>query len=257
MRLSTCLILSVIGLVGGTAGAAQQTENKSIRDPRIQVSVQDGPNGTSVSVQNLYSYPITAYVVENKWKSLNPRPTPGSDWAVRAYRLYDSIAHPVQYKPINPDGIDTFIAFPASKSGTQTGSQTVALVAVIFSDGTSAGEPQWITKLVGFRKIYWTHLHEMLALAQTAQAQNETADAYVNDLQAARQARGKFNPATMDSYDWNAADALYKDAIGEVTINLQTQPTLGTQPILNDLIQKYNGRIALLANSMPSISGGQ
>jgi len=241
--------------------SARQTENASFTDARVQATVQDGPTGTVVTVQNFYSQPITAYLVDLR-QALSPEQIQASADAhvkslvtkVHSEHLSDCIATPLLHKPIAPNQVQTFLALPASPSSKMQ--RTIQLLAVIFADGTSAGEPDSITRLVAIRKMHWTHLTEILALTQQEEKENAPLEQVLADLKTAREAKGPLSPK-VDRDDWNIADGLYRTAILNINEDQQSSAPLGLHAILELRVGEYTKDLKVLNSSSPPINAPQ
>jgi hypothetical protein len=242
-------------LMLASALSARQTENKSFTDPRIQVSVQDAADGTYVSIQNLSSQPITAYIAEMR-QVLEPGQTRPAVTvpkkpvvtSIRSRKKYDCVAMPWHYKPIVQNATDKFLAWrPSTLKGT------VTLLAVIFADGTTAGEPEWIARLLAIRGMYRTHLTEIVALLRAEQEKNGSLNQLLADLQTARQARGPYNKATMDRDDWDTADGFYRTAIGNVNDSLHSPTPDTAQGFIAFQIGVYTDLLRQLNSSLPPL----
>src|SRR5579864_3337944 len=123
--LRSCSFLLVLALLGGSV-SARQTENASFTDARVQATVQDGPTGTVVTVQNFYSQPITAYLVDLRQEMTPEQLKAAADAHVKSVigrvhseHLSDCIATPLLHRPIGPNQVQTFLAWPVSASKMQ------------------------------------------------------------------------------------------------------------------------------------------
>jgi len=252
-------LLFVIVLFG-TSVSARQTENKSFTDSRVQATVQDGPTGAVVTVQNFYSQPITAYLVDLR-QALTPEQIQDAAAShvkslttrVQSEHLSDCITMPWAHRPIGPNEVQTFLAWPVSPSKMQ---RTVQLLAVIFADGTSVGEPDSVTRLLAMRKMHWTHLTEILSLMQEEEKKNAPVDEVLADLKAVREARGPLN-AKVDRDDWNVADGLYRTAISNITEGAKGPTPLDLHSIIELRVKEYTDDLKLLNSSSPPINPAQ
>jgi hypothetical protein len=236
--------------VPGRSVFAQQTENHSFQDPRVQVSVQDKSNGTFVTIQNLYSQPITAYAYDLKRDLLHPTPQ-SHVIGDEVNPIVDFVVYSFAYgKPIEPNESRIFEAWPMAPPGSES-RQQVTLLAVIFADGTSAGDPEWITSILRARKLYLVDREELVQRLQSAQNQNEPPAQLLSDLQAARQALSK-PTSPGDRLDWSVQDNVYADAIASLTRAVKA----GGQAETNEipfLISVYGRRIDALKQSKPPL----
>jgi hypothetical protein len=244
-----------------TSVSAQQTENKSFTDARVQATVEDGPTGTVVRIQNFNSQPITAYLVDLR-QTMSPEQLKAAAEAqvksvvarVHSEHLSDCITMPWAHGAIAPNEVDTFLAWPVSPSKMQ---RTIQLIAVIFADGTSAGEPESIARVLATRKMHWTHLTEILALMQEEQNKNAPVEKVLADLKAAREAKDPLTAATPDRDDWQIADGLYRVAILGINENLQSATPTDLHTLIGFRIREYTDDLKLLNSSNPPMNAAQ
>jgi hypothetical protein len=257
-------IPSVILLAAALPLAAQQaTIDHSFQDPRVRVTTEDTPDGKLVfSVQNRASQSISAYAVEAERTSLDPK-LPGE---TRTWKYYDCAFYLDRDRPLSQyqTNVTVFWGAPGQVRGgprerPRPWQKEVTLLAVLFEDGSSAGDPAWVARLVQRRKVYWEYLGDGFALVQNALATHEPAEQILKEVEERRSRLRGDNSGTKDSEKLLIADLVYRE-ISVYIQNAQSTPIFGgpadqtLKAALQDILARYTERRGTLQRSKPDIA---
>ena len=116
---------------------------------RISARYSPGPQ-PMVTITNNHSSPITGMLIENRIES------PDGHRVVRQVFRYDPTTHDPAYRQITTGQTHTFNLGQSRDAGSAALNPTVK--AVIFADGTSFGDPDWVDELRAARQCSFNEL---------------------------------------------------------------------------------------------------
>ena len=245
----TGIVLALLLLGAEAQGAPQQIADKSFQDTRIRESLVTTPaGGLTFSLQNKSPRSITAYVLLVRMPGLVSQ-TPRIVDSV--YALHMSPVQQAQMAAANATG--SYVVIRDVAAGRAPAPTEVSLLAVLFDDGSSAGDPTWVSILVERRKARLQVLRDTVNMLQAAQANNEP-DRLSAGLQTKVASLGR-RPDFRKPADWVRWEAQYEIYQGTVG-TLETNTTAGRDPalVIQALLREYSKSIATLENSKPSLT---
>jgi len=168
--LETSLLLMVavgLGLVRGTASAGA---------PEITSNVETLPDGhVRLTAVNSSPLPITALAAVGT-RTLIAKPV-----TVRSIRFFDSVLNPFGPREIMPNGRYSF-SFSGTNPPADKIKQDIQLKAAIFADGSTWGEPEWISTLVLRRSAALKYNSEALQVIEAASSNGSTREELIGQL---------------------------------------------------------------------------
>lgn len=245
----TVVVLALLLLGAETQGARQKIEDKSFQDPRIHESLVATPGGgLTFSLQNSSSRSVTAYILLVKMPGL----------VAQTARFVDSI-YALHMSSVQegwmagPNQTGNYVVIPDVAAVRVPAPTEVSLLAVLFDDGSSAGDPMWVSIMVERRKARLQVLRDTVKMLQAAQANNQP-DRLLADLQAKVAGLGR-RPLFQKQPDWVRWDAQYEIYQGTVG-TLETNRVSGVQAavVIQALLREYSKSISTLENSKPSLT---
>ncbi|HWG57682.1 MAG TPA: hypothetical protein VN661_01395 [Candidatus Acidoferrales bacterium] len=254
IKRTTAALTCLLALSAIRAAAQAPTADHSFQDARIHESlITTTAGGLTLSIHNLSSEAITACVFREVMPEVNGRRTGES--AYFADRIYSPHPSPRQLA-LNPGPNETgsFVVIPDRISGRVTRPAEVSLMAVVFEDGSSAGDPTWISAIIERRKAHLQALSYAASLFQAAQAGSESMDQVLSALDA-QQARLGPSPSIgqkpVEWGRWAAQAEIYR----EVPRTIRSIPSSDrVKSLVNALLTDYSSSIQRIENSKPSLS---
>jgi len=215
-------------LVSAAAGLAQDTPpieeapaaQSQPADKRFSVSLKPTENGRyNISVENQGRLAIMAWAVDvTDTSSSSAAPSP-------LHIFFDTAANYPQDQPLQPG---TAVSKPiAGRLGTGGGAN-VAMRAVIFSDGSTAGDPGWINKILARRRRMYVAIGNVEEIVREDVSKEQRIDQIVSDITRERLvARQQTEDADVNA----ATDRVYSIATG--LLNSTRKLNDATQAIWN------------------------
>ncbi len=162
------------------APAFAQTEPS---DPRFSVKIESRPSGGfQYSITNLSDIPITAIAVAVAQTSDHSRTS--------GVLTFDSVLQSGgSHGAILPQKTYSFpIGSAASTTKPAPPSVEVQLRAIVFADGSSYGDPEWVDAVTQSRQFAWDDANAVLGYVQTAKAGTVPMDQLIQELNEKDQA---------------------------------------------------------------------
>ena len=235
MRIQHSLPFIILALLGGALAGAQ-----TMQDSGVKAEQTTSPDGhIYFVVTNQSRLPITAIAVTITRTSANGRTPPHP-----SVRYFDSAINPFgpDGREINPGQSHTFsLAGPLDKSRTEG-----RLNAVIFSDGSSSGDPEWVGRMVQSREMDYKYIDQALHFLQMGKVSGISLGALAVEGQRRMDAVLHSSSAVEEK---QIAQTVY----GDVILNLQGMPN-GTESAshkLNSTISQLLTRRQRLLSSKP------
>ncbi len=240
-RLTTCLALV---LVTGTL-----TEAQGIQDTRIKAEQTATPDGhVYFTITNESNMPITAIAI------FATRTPPDSGiHPARSTRFFDCIINPFGPggREVMPGQSHRFsLAGPLEKRRIDA-----SLKAVIFSDGSSLGDTQWIERMTEARQVDLNYVDQALQFLKSGKSSGTSREGLIQEAQR-RAGAARSSSTTMDEKQigW----PMYQ----EISTNLQVDMTGhagANQPLtlnqrLDTLTSQFLTRRQRLLSSKPPLS---
>ncbi len=182
--------------------AAQQQTQPA--EKRFSVTLKPAENGRyNISVENQGTLAIMAWAVETSDNSSS------SVAASPLHMFFDTAANYPQDQPLQPR---TTVNKPINgRIGANGGSATVAMRAVIFSDGSTAGDPAWIDKILARRQRMYVAINKVEEIVREDVSREQRIDQIVSDISRERLvARQQTEDADINA----ATDRVYSIATG-------------------------------------------
>ncbi len=160
----------------------------SALDERYSASLELNEHGQPVlKITNHHRFPITGFLFTvnlngQKATRKNEIATVVFDIYVE-YRREKAIAH-----------LESFFSSVPHYESTPWAELAPQVRVVVFSDGTTAGEPEWVNRLLARRARLLAQLTAMLDTIHAARTQKQEADTLAETLQAQRDEVDKFKP---------------------------------------------------------------
>jgi hypothetical protein len=174
----TILAGLALTLLGVLPAMAQQ-------DPRFFSKIDNSPDGSlQVTITNRSQQTITAFLITNKRTNANGL------WQTDSVRVFDSaFNNPLDREilPAESRAIRLFGANPKMRSIQST----AELKAILFSDGSSFGDDEWVHRIVQRRKIVWQELADAISTLQEAKASGAPIGPLIQDMQQRQSAVAK------------------------------------------------------------------
>jgi hypothetical protein len=178
----------------------------------------------------------------------------------RIYHYWDHAGeHTWQQTPgPNQTGLFMLLAPPAVHLSTKP--VEVALLAVLFEDGPSAGDPQWVSVIVEKRKARLQALEDAVKMLRAAQTSNELPDQLVSKLQEKITNLNKPSLVGKHHAEQELADATWRpfQEVCEMTVhNIQTGIRGGDAAfVIETMLKWHSASIETLRASKPSLISG-
>jgi hypothetical protein len=173
--------LALLTLVLSGASLAAQ-------DERYSTSLEVNEHGQPIlKITNLHSFPITGFLL-----TVNPNGQRSTRKNEIDDVFFDIYVEYRREKPIAPQ--ESFSSGFPHFEGTPLAELAPQVRAVIFSDGTTAGEPAWVNRVLRRRARLLTQLTAMLNTIREARTQKQEAVKLAEDLQARRDEVDKPQP---------------------------------------------------------------
>lgn len=173
-------------------------------EKRFSVTLKPMENGRyNISVENQGRLAIMAWAVDvtdNSSSSAAPSPL---------HIFFDTAANYPQDQPLQPSSA---MSKPIpGRLGTNSGGTNVAIRAVIFSDGSTAGDPGWIDKILARRRRMYLAINTVEQIVRDDVSKEQRIDQIVSDVTRERLVARQQTEDT----DINAAtDRVYSIATG-------------------------------------------
>lgn len=190
-------------------------------EKRFSVTLKPTENGRyNISVGNQGTLAIMAWAVEASDSSSS------SAAASPLHIFFDTAANYPQDQPLQPG---TSVGKPINgRIGANGGSATVAMRAVIFSDGSTAGDPAWIDKILARRRRMYIAINKVEEIVREDVSREQRIDQIVSDISRERLvARQQTEDADINA----ATDRVYSIATG--LLNSTKKLNDATQAIWN------------------------
>jgi hypothetical protein len=141
-------------LLGVLPAVAQQ-------DPRFIAKIDSSPDGSlKVTITNRSQRSITASIITYRRTNANGLPQPDS------VRAFDSaLGNPLEREILPGESRDIRLFGPNPKAGIQSSPE---LKAILFSDGSSFGDAEWVDRIVRICKLAWQELADAISTLQDA-----------------------------------------------------------------------------------------
>lgn len=213
--------------------AAQQAQPA---EKRFAVTLKPTENGRyNISLDNQGRLAILAWAVEAMDNSSS------SSASQPLHVFFDTAANYPQDQPLQP-GTSMTKAMPG-RIGTIAAGVNVAVRAVIFADGSTAGDPAWIDKVLARRRRMYVAINSVEQIVRDGVAREQRIDQITSDVARERLvARQQTEDADINA----ATDRVYAIATG----------LLGSTRKLNDATQAiwniYEPWRAALSSSVPA-----
>jgi hypothetical protein len=223
----------VFVLVPAPWAVAQQSQNSTVR-----TSTELLDNGQLLlKVENRSSLPITAIAAVGTRTPETAGGHPGT-----SVRYFDSVLNAETFKQLDPYQTYTFRFFGAKPADVK---KEATLKAVLFYDGSSYGDSEWVSKLIGMRKSALANLQDAIQMLKSAQASGETKEQLLQDAENRR--RSKMAAAK------DMEEKLASDIYQEVSWNFKADNTPFTQQI-ERLVSRCYAREQMLLQSKPPLN---
>lgn len=207
-----------------------------LAEKRFSVTLKPAENGRyNISVENQGTLAIMAWAVETSDSSSS------SAAASPLHIFFDTAANYPQDQPLQPR---TSGSKPINgRIGANGGSATVAMRAVIFSDGSTAGDPAWIDKILARRQRMYLAINKVEEIVREDVSRELRIDQIVSDISRERLvARQQTEDADINA----ATDRVYSIATG--LLNSTKKLNDATQAIWN-IYEPWRGA---LRSSVPT-----
>jgi hypothetical protein len=181
--------------------ATQQTQPA---DKRFSVTMKPTENGRyNISVENQGKLAIMAWAAEVTDNSSS------SAAVVPLHIFFDTAANYPQDQPLQP-GTAGSKPIPGRIGASSTGANVV-MRAVIFADGSTAGDPAWIDKILARRRRMYIAINKVEEIVRDAVGREQRIDQIVSDVSRERMvARQQTEDADINA----ATDRVYSIATG-------------------------------------------
>lgn len=189
-------------------------------------------------VTNSSRLPITALAV-----TATKTPADGGR-AGRSVRMFDSVVNPFGPfgRAIAPGESHTFsLAGPLEKRKIEA-----TIEAVIFADGSSAGDPHWVQRLVHARQAELNDVEDALRLTRAAKASSVDVATLASEVQGRKDAVVGSSSASVD--EKQVAQMVY----GEVALRMKAQTPSAQR--FDAAISQLTTRRNLLLSSRPTLT---
>jgi hypothetical protein len=219
--------------VVGSAPAAQAMQ---AAEKRFAVSLRSAEDGRyNISVDNQGRLAILAWAVEATDN------TSSSAAASPLHLFFDTAANYPQDQPLQPG---TSVSKPMlGRIGAGSASANVAMRAVIFSDGSTAGDPAWINKILARRRRMYVAINKVEEIVREDVGREQRIDQIVSNITRERMvARQQTEDADINA----ATDRVYSIATGLLSATRKLNDA--TQAIWNI----YEPWRAALRSSVPT-----
>jgi len=237
--------ISVVGILVLLVGLS--FISVAFRRPRAitgaSTTVETLPDGyTLYHIENGSSQPITALAVVATRTEVA-----GTHTKDTSVRFFDSVLSPVNQPSLSPGQIYTVKLFGPNPPPSAIQSE-IDLKAVIFADGSSSGDTEWVGRLLARRRAAYTHLQAAMSILSTAQQSNMSLQELQANIQAAKDSA---STAAQLIEEKQVVGHIY----GEIYTNLQNAAAQDAGKIPYDHIRnRFQSRVARLKNSRPSMS---
>jgi hypothetical protein len=187
--------------VADLSSPAQQTQSA---EKRFSVTLKPAENGRyNISVENQGTLAIMAWAVEVTDNSSSSAAT------APLHIFFDTAANYPQDQPLQP-GAAGSKAIPGRIGASSTGAN-VGMRAVIFADGSTAGDPAWIDKILARRRRMYIAINKVEEIVRDAVGREQRIDQIVSDVSRERLvARQQTEDADINA----ATDRVYSIATG-------------------------------------------
>ena len=201
-----------------SSSAAQQTQPA---DKRFSVTMKPTENGRyNISVENQGKLAIMAWAVEVTDNSSS------SAAAVPLHIFFDTAANYPQDQALQPATAGSK-PIPGRIGASSTGANVV-MRAVVFADGSTAGDPAWINKILARRRRIYIAINKVEEIVRDAVGREQRIDQIVSDVSRERLvARQETEDADINA----ATDRVYSIAAG--LLNSTRKLNDATQAIWN------------------------
>lgn len=228
-------------LVSAAAGVAQDTPpieeapaaQSQPADKRFSVSLKPENGRYNIAVENQGRLAIMAWAVDvTDTTSSSAAPSP-------LHIFFDTAANYPQDQPLQPG---TVVSKPVAGRLGMGGGANIAMRAVIFSDGSTAGDPAWINKILARRRRMYVAMGSIQEIVREDVSRQQRIDQIVSDVTRERLVARQ----QTEDPDVNAAtDRVYSIATG--LLNSTKKLNDATQAIWN-IYEPWRGA---LRNSVP------
>lgn len=256
--------------------APQATSDHSFQSPLVQESLTtNSRGGMTLTMRNMSAHAVTAYALSETLPGpAAGRPGPQNITYVDSVYVFHPPRGPLQAEFADPNQTAQYVIVP-SEVPDKVYPTEVSLLAVVFDDGSSAGESPWVSAIVERRKARMQALQDVTKSLTAVQDNAETVDQLLGNLDekisgltsderakaksawlAYHQANGKAtnpSPSALMPVEWVRYDAAF--GIYQTTkINLQRAISSGqTAKIIPSLIHMYSRSISALETSSPTL----
>jgi hypothetical protein len=243
------LALAAVALTAPASGAAPQ---KAGEKASIEYPAQ--PGQPIATVRNNCSSPITGLIIKSKWRSVRGSGSAG------AVITFDPSTNDPAYAPIPGGGTREFTV--GYDVGGDTSRAHPELKAVIFADGSTYGDPDWVAELRGVRRCFIEELAAVelvLTRAKENGLDNHAIISLVEERRSSLKAAIPENSATgtigcrlsVELIDDTAVDNLKYASVSGKSGNPQK-----TIPVILGIFEKMRGKMAAVEAPPDSPAAG-
>jgi hypothetical protein len=226
-------VATITLLLNGSTYAQEQTAS-------LTVNTVDGH--PRISISNRGTLAIEAFLVSVAQASTN---TPFT-------RIYYDVHAGYRHDTVIPPDTSKEVPLPFIE-GRSLPNPT--LQAVVFSDGTTVGDPYWVNELLRRRVVLCERLREVMSLLQNVSDKNMSRDEAVKTVKDAHQARQAISKDVTRPEEriWN--DQIFhiaaRSLAGELRVNGQIPPA---QTAAKSLINFYGAWLSDLQAAKPHLA---
>jgi hypothetical protein len=220
--LSACSAIS-----RGQASGGVKTSEATLADGRVEFRVENVSNKS-----------ITAVAVEGRTTVASRGAKRG---VAKTYLIQDSVIDPSTYPEVMPGGSSAFSLF----GGKSDNDRQITVRAVLFSDGSSLGEAQWVNLLLRRRRVESEELERALQMINTAVLLGSSPEELVSQMRSAKTTR---MGSVADIAERQIVDLVY----GNLISNFEANPKVPMNPLARRITQDATVSLTRIKQSKPS-----